>query len=421
MVSIRPGSRGTMTAERSRFDAISVDAHVEEPEDLSEQLPPDLLARGPRVVQVAGEQIKKSPGLPPLNLTIADSHQRKQVPAVEQREFRKDATGGRDLPRRIQMHREEGLLGEVIFPNRFLTLSANPDVRFQIEAARIYLRFAVETFASDRRFAPSAPLPIGSVDASVALVDRIADLGLTSVVLPATAPTRPYFLADYEPLWSALSEAGLVVNFHSFGGNIAFGCDFVNLYGLETDHLCAAQSAVKDSWRPDGHSSTSFGLAHMVMTMAAGMSPLLHLTEAGVFERHPGLRFSIIESEAGWLPFALDMADHLQNRRPEVRALPLQASDYFRRQGAISFSSDASSVELVERIGSERLMWGSDYPHDEGTFPSSRATRAKLLAGVDDDVVERVLRRNASERYGVPMPSCALTDAEPTTAGARPL
>ena len=60
-------------------------------------------------------------------------------------------------------------------------------------------------------------------------------------------------------------------------------------------------------------------------------------------------------------------------------------SDFFRRNVVLSFQEDAIGIRLRDVIGVDNMMWGSDYPHSESTFPQSRKILAEILAGVPDD------------------------------------
>jgi predicted TIM-barrel fold metal-dependent hydrolase len=89
-----------------------------------------------------------------------------------------------------------------------------------------------------------------------------------------------------------------------------------------------------------------------------------------------------------------------ERRRLGMRKLPLRASDYFRRQGAITISDDAVALNNVEFTGTDCLIWGNDYPHDEGTFPHSRATIARIEKSLSRPAAQAVLSGNAARRYG---------------------
>jgi len=113
-----------------------------------------------------------------------------------------------------------------------------------------------------------------------------------------------------------------------------------------------------------------------------------------LFERYPTLKVGLVEYEISWAPYLLYRMDRLYVERParfgDLRfkgdAIP---SDFFKRNVYISFQEDPVGVQLRHYVGVETLMWGSDYPHAESTFPKSREIVDKILEGVPEG--EKVL------------------------------
>ena len=70
-------------------------------------------------------------------------------------------------------------------------------------------------------------------------------------------------------------------------------------------------------------------------------------------------------------------------------------SDFFRRNIVLSFQEDAIGIRLRDVIGVDNMMWGSDYPHSESTFPQSR----KILAGVPEDEQAKIVGLNTARVY----------------------
>jgi predicted TIM-barrel fold metal-dependent hydrolase len=75
-------------------------------------------------------------------------------------------------------------------------------------------------------------------------------------------------------------------------------------------------------------------------------------------------------------------------------------SDFFRRNVVLSFQEDAIGVRLRDVIGVDNMMWGSDYPHSESTFPQSRKILAEILAGVPEDEQAKIVGTNTARVYG---------------------
>jgi predicted TIM-barrel fold metal-dependent hydrolase len=76
-------------------------------------------------------------------------------------------------------------------------------------------------------------------------------------------------------------------------------------------------------------------------------------------------------------------------------------SFYFKRQFWGTFEDDRAGLLTRELIGVDRLMWGSDYPHTEGTFPHSREQIAKDFVGIPEKEIRMMVAENAAQLYGV--------------------
>lgn len=383
----------------------SADNHVDEDDDaLQARLPDHLKPEAPRWEEHDGQKLRIVPGLGVINADIAMRFVENASEEVRAREYRTDPTGGRDLAVRRMKQEADGVGAEVVYPNRYMALTAHPNPEYQVAMARIYNDFLVETFFSEPdRYVPVAILPVGDIEGTVTEIERLVGMGFKAMLMPPSIPWLPYFLDLYEPVWRALDETESVPAFHVFAGNASFGgADFANTLAISPEllELGREELSTKD-FEITGLQSSWMGMAHTVMGTAAGMSPLLQLTSSGVFDRYPNLQFAIVEAEAGWLPFVLESMDYMQERRPDVRKLELRASEYFRRQGHITFSYDSVSVEMIGRIGSDRMMWANDYPHDEGTYPNSTPTVARLVDNLGDATAKDLLWNNAARLFGL--------------------
>ena len=124
---------------------------------------------------------------------------------------------------------------------------------------------------------------------------------------------------------------------------------------------------------------------------------------SGVFERHPRLTLAIVEFELSWAPNVLTSMDYTYRER-HGEALyrfkdGLVPSDFFRRNVVLSFQEDAIGIRLRDVIGVDNMMWGSDYPHSESTFPQSRQILAEILEGVPADEQAKIAGANTARVY----------------------
>ena len=113
-----------------------------------------------------------------------------------------------------------------------------------------------------------------------------------------------------------------------------------------------------------------------------------------------------MECGIGWLAFVLQTLDQMQQKRHMwvQPRLELRASEYLRRQGALTFTDDEVGVRNRDLTGVECLMWGNDYPHDEGTFPHSQEAIERTFVGVSQADRYQMLVGNAARFYDLPVP-----------------
>ena len=360
------------------MQVISADSHIQEPPELYERIPRQYRDRAPQIVEHQdGTKYRVIDGKRPRRMDVAASRVEEDD---ENREFRNDPTGGRDIDRRLADQKRDGVVAEVLYPNQSLALYNSPNAQYQLAVAHAYNDWLMELFGDHpQRFAPVAVLPVADLEGAVQEAERVAKLGYRAVKIPITMPDRPYNEPAYDALWSVCEEARLAVSFHAFSN---------------------ADDRYPADWGEE--EGIGGGLNLMAMSMVDGMSPVSLLIGGGALMRHPRLKFVIVECGAGWLAWLLYVLDEQYQKkhmwcRPK---LDLKPSEYFIRQGHITFSDDPIALKTLEFTGAHSLMWGSDYPHDEGTFPHSRAVIERTFEGVPDEDKQRIVSRNASELYG---------------------
>ena len=356
---------------------ISADSHVQEPPELYERIPKSLRHRAPHIVERDGARYLVVDGRRPRRLDIAETRTTEED---RDREFRKDPSGGRDLDRRLADLERDGVSAEVIYPNQSLGLFMSPAPDYQLAVAKAWNDWASEHFGAHRdRFAPVAMTPVHDVDAAVAEVERAAKLGYRSIKVPITNHEYPYNRPEYEPLWSAIEDTGLVLAFHAFTNS-------------------------EDTYPEDWGEEAGIGgaLDFMAMRMADGQHPVSQLISGGVCERHPRLDFVVVECGAGWLAWLLHVLDEqVEKKHMWIRPrLALKPSEYFARQGYITFTDDPVALRNLAFTGADSMLWGSDYPHDEGSFPHSREVIARTFEGLGEEDRQKIVCGNAVRIYG---------------------
>ena len=221
-----------------------------------------------------------------------------------------------------------------------------------------------------------ACLPNHDPEAAASEVRRVAALGLKGAVLDVQGAAKPIYHDDWDAVWSAASECHLPISFH-----------VVAWY----PRMPAAQDA-------DKYLSKWWNL-YMVLSPLMGAEFLNSIIISGACERFPEFKFVLGECGATWVPYLLDRMDHECTGFP---GLALNPSDYWRRQGYTTYQDEGLIGDLVEFVGVDNVMWGSDYPHPDSVWPDSQQVIESNLKRVKDEAVRRKLVcDNVSRLYGL--------------------
>ncbi len=315
----------------------------------------------------------------------------------------KDLTGGTrnrnwDDERRITELEDDGVVAEVIFPNTIppffptgIVVARPPspdDYEYRLAGIRAHNRWLADWCAGqpDRR-AGIGQIFLNDLDDTIADVRWCHDHGLRGGVLVGPVPDdmkhiKPLYAPDYDPLWAVCEELGVVVNTHSGGGGM-----------------------------PDYGPYDAAGVLWIAETTFFSRRPLTQMIVGGAFERFPGLRFVLTEQGASWITPQLALLDayHAQMKHGRIgelrydpdRVLPLKPSEYFARNCWVGVSFPSPGEAAARRdIGVDRFMWGSDYPHDESTYPDSREGLRRAFAGTGKAELAQLLAGTAAQVYG---------------------
>ena len=222
-----------------------------------------------------------------------------------------------------------------------------------------------------------ACLPYGDIDAAVQEIHRVAGLKhIRGLELSCSWDMEPMYHPCWEPLWQAVNEVDLPLHFHTFPA-------------LATEKLQDLQGRNR---RAAFFTVVSGFQMNLVNIIAA-------IIGSAVLERYPNVRIALGESGIGWLPYALDRMDFEWEDRFQDLGLTMKPSDYWRRQCKATFQYDTIGAKLVDDIGVESLMWGSDYPHGDGVWPESSKYIEEQFAGLPADVVHKITCENAGKFY----------------------
>ena len=214
---------------------------------------------------------------------------------------------------------------------------------------------------------------------------RLATLGGFRQANLQIANARPR-LHDraWEPLWSALEESGLILSFHV---TVFFGVPNDPAAGKPASAFTATKAFIEQF-----------------------LDPFVDLFAWGILERHPKMRLVMAESGLGWLPWVVQDLDYRHWRLWEAReywdqhggiALMLKPSELFRRQIYTTFQEDHVAMSLLPFFGDGHVMWASDYPHPDSTWPNSRATIERQMKSLSAGMRRKLTHDNAAQLYGL--------------------
>lgn len=292
----------------------------------------------------------------------------------------------------------QGVVGEVVFPNtvppffRKSIVTAQPPRPEEFERCLAGIRAHNRWLADFCAEAPDSRAGIGLIlpndlDEAVKDIEFIAKAGLRGgVLLPLIPPDCTWLKPLYDPAWeqvyAAIQDHGLVINQHSGQGSPNYGAGPVPeaLWISEVTFYCQA------------------GFRHLLMS--------------GVYERYPRLKYILTESGCSWVGDMLRQLDRIHmgfkagaigemNYKDMEWVLKDAPSEYAARNcyyGA-SFPSKAD-LAGIDEVGEDRVLWGNDYPHYEGTFPYNLESLRLTFADMTDARRRKVLGENAAKLYG---------------------
>jgi predicted TIM-barrel fold metal-dependent hydrolase len=364
---------------------LSSDSHVFEPPDLwTTRIDAPFRHRAPRMVRIDGadalvveaDQVLSGIGL------ISNAGARFEAPETisGRARFEDVHRGGWDPEQHLADMRRDGVAGEVLYPSQGLFYFRVADSALMSAIFRAYNDWLAEFCAVDRaRLKGIAMINLDDVADGLRELERAARRGLAGAMISELPlEERRYDQPEYEPFWAAAESLGMPLSLHT-----------------ATRRQGKIRGAGEKTLRDASSRSTK---AHYP---ALSMCDMIF---SGVFERYPRLTLAIVEFELSWAPHILASMDYTYRERTGEAIYRfkggMRPSDFFHRNVLLSFQEDAIGIRLRDVIGVDNMMWGSDYPHSESTFPQSRKILAEILAGVPEDEQAKIVGGNTARVYG---------------------
>ena len=364
----------------STYQLVSSDSHILEPADLWEKrIDHEFRDRGPHLVHEVEVDQWYCDGLAFGDLGSTQQFGlRFEEPENLSTQGRMDTQPLGGLDPDAHVRDMDGIDGGVLYPSQGLTMYRVPASDVLSAAFRAYNDHVAEFCAAHpNRLKGIAMINVDNVEDGIGELERSARMGLAGAMI-TVQPMMRYDHPAYERLWATAQDLDIPLSLHSGTRRWMPGMDVTRIVVQDPFVFPNSDNHVRES------------IIAMIFT--------------GVFDRYPNLKVGAIEFGISWAPYFLDKMDEFYKeralgvRRERFRgdALP---SDIFRRNIFISFQEDDLGVQLRHRVGVDNLMWGSDYPHAESTFPRSREIVERIMQGVPEAEKAKITGGNTAKLY----------------------
>ena len=366
--------------------AISADSHITEPGDCYlPYIDPEFRDRAP--VAFTHEQlgavisIDNGRSVVPYGMIAAAGRPWDQIGPNIHVGWDELHAGGWDPKARLEEQDRDGVKVEVLYPSVGMLICNHPEVDYKHACFEAYNQWLAE-FVS---VAPDRLIGLGqtalrSVDEGIEQLHRMKELGLKGVMLPGF-PAHLEEDGDYDdprwdPFWRASVELDMPVSFHILTGSGNLGDGVYR-----------------------GPKMNSF-----IGIIRGNQDAIGTFIFGGVFDRVPELKIVCTEADAGWVPHWMYRADHAIERHRNWladRTLERLPSEYMRENVYVTFQDDLVAFQTAHLMNHERLLWASDHPHSDATFPNSQQVLAEHTAHLSDEVRDDIAWRNCARLYGL--------------------
>ena len=366
---------------------ISSDSHIYEPPDLWERwIEPKFRDRAPFVAHEDNTDQWYADGdwkFGDFNLTNAGL--RFENPELLKFEGRYEDVllGGLNPHAHVKEMDVDGISAGVLYPSHALSIWGLADGELLSACFKAYNSWLADVWCTPYpdRLKGIGMINIDDVDEGIEELERVAKLGLAGAMITLSPVEHRYTQPMYDPLWAAAQDLEMPLSLHTGAfrvrpdrrqGNIQFG-------------------------DPSGVSNRDPSVR----------TPIADMIFFGAFERYPKLKVGAIEFEIAWAPYFMDRMDDTYKHRIQGQHITrfkgdTLPSDFFRNNIFIGFQEDDLGIKLRDYVGADNLMWGSDYPHPESTFPRSREIVDRILVGVPEEEKAKIAGGNAAKLYKFP-------------------
>lgn len=287
---------------------------------------------------------------------------------------------------RVKDQDMDGIEAEVLYSQSAFGFDGGVFYRLKSAEARVAcFQSYNDALAEWIAYAPERLIPVGVVPVldpkeGVAELERLVAKGfkaLTVPTYPASYQLAPYWEDDYQQLWQAFAANRIPLSLHT---NAAPG-----LTGIQMSDPTPAKGIFQ--------SLPPIVMAELIGTWILG----------GMVPRNPDLHVVLVESGIGWIAYYLERLDTMSRRhnwggRGMIKEKP---SSFWSQQFHATFEDDLVGMRTIDLLGAHTLMWASDYPHPDSTWPESQEIVTKHFDGLPDEHKQAIVWKNAAELYGL--------------------
>ncbi|MFT7649667.1 MAG: putative TIM-barrel fold metal-dependent hydrolase [Candidatus Poriferisodalaceae bacterium] len=363
---------------------ISADGHVCEPPNCYvDFIDPKYKDDAPRVIeQPDGTEAFVVPGMKrPVALGFVDGagfgprERLKRAKTMRFEDVRPAAYLGKE---RLPFMDQDGLAAELIYASVGMGIFMHRDPDYKNACMHAYNRWlqGMCSEAPERIFG-LAQTAVLSVDAAIEDFTNAKAAGMVGMMMPGDPIHEDYDHPDYDALWECATDLDLPVCFHI---------------------LTSRAGSLHTETR--GHALNNFlGIIRAVQDVVGMM------TLGGVFERNPGLKLVIAESDAGWLPhymYRMDHAARINSENGILKGLSKLPSEYIRSNVWATFQDDLTAYHTAGLMDHRHLLWASDFPHTDSTWPLSRQLIAEQASHLSEEQHQDIFRNNTARLFNLP-------------------
>ncbi|OBH13969.1 hypothetical protein A5692_12095 [Mycobacterium sp. E342] len=367
----------------------SVDDHIVEPADVwTKRLPKKFQEKGPHVIEADGRQFwvyeDQRSATMGLNAVAGKAPEDWGTDPVR---FTDLIPGCYDAAARADDFRADGIVGSVLFPSLpgfggrvFFEMK---DKELADLCVRAYNDFVMDEWcaAAPDIFVPTIILQLWDPELAAAELRRCTERGARAVSFPENPGylKLPSLHTDHwDPVFHAFEETGVVCSMHlGSSGHIPIPT-------------------------PDSHFSVAITAAPAVV----GIETITDLLFGTLPRRFPNAQFVLTEGGIGYIPYVLERADFVWGKHRFWAPFgDITPSEIFHRQFAVCAVNESFglSEDSIDRIGIDNILWESDYPHSETTWPSSQTEVAKALGHLTPEQIDKITHKNAERVFNFPV------------------